>query len=89
MRSAAEAAAVLTFEFHGVLRRLAGGGECTIAVEAPLSLADALAALADARPELAATLGRSACAIGDRLLLRREMLAGGERIALLPPVAGG
>ena len=79
----------ITFEFHGQLLRLAGAAELALPLVAPASLADALDALAAARPELAPALGRCACAIGDRLVLRREPLRGGERIALLPPVAGG
>ena len=79
----------LTFEFHGRLLRSAGSAERSITVSAPLSLAEALAALLRELPQLEPELARCACALGDRLLLRREQLAGGERIALLPPVAGG
>lgn len=79
----------ITFEFHGRLLRSAGSGERSIAVQAPLSLADALEALLRELPQLDGELARCACAIGDRLALRREALQGGERIALLPPVAGG
>ena len=80
----------ITFEFHGVLQRLAGASEYVLSLDpASPSVADALSALAVARPELAASLGRCACAIDDRLLLRRDTLHGDERIALLPPVAGG
>lgn len=79
----------ITFEFHGRLLRSAGRSELSLAVEAPLTLADALAVLARELPQLETELARCACALGDRLLLRREMLAGNERLALLPPVAGG
>ncbi|WP_043113450.1 MoaD/ThiS family protein [Solimonas soli] len=79
----------ITFEFHGQLLRLAGVSEWALPLAVPATLADVLDQLAAARPELAAALVRCACAIGDRLVLRREPLHGGERIALLPPVAGG
>jgi len=79
----------ITFELHGQLARLAGATELQLPLAASATLAEALDQLAAARPELASALGRCACAIGDRLVLRREPLAGGERIALLPPVAGG
>lgn len=79
----------LTFEFHGQLLRLSGAREQRLAVSAPLTLEASLEQLAESRPELAALLGRCACAIGDRLILRRELLQGDTRIALLPPVAGG
>ncbi|MFT4047633.1 MAG: MoaD/ThiS family protein [Solimonas sp.] len=79
----------VTFEFHGQLLRLAGAAELALPLAAPATLADALERLSATRPELAAALVRCACAIGDRLVLRREPLRGGERIALLPPVAGG
>ena len=81
--------ASITFEFHGRLLRSAGSSERRVAVNAPLSLADALNVLVQELPQLEPELARCACALGDRLLLRREALAGGERIALLPPVAGG
>jgi molybdopterin synthase sulfur carrier subunit len=80
---------LITFEFHGQLRRLAGAATQAVSVPSPATLAAALDALAVARPELAAALARCACAIGDRLVLRRDALQGGETIALLPPVAGG
>lgn len=79
----------ITFEFHGRLLRSAGTGERAMPLPVPPTLAAALDALAAALPELAPELARCACAIGDRLILRRETLQGGERIALLPPVAGG
>ncbi len=79
----------IVFEFHGQLQRLAGGDEYRLSLATPATLAAALEQLAIARPELATALARCACAVGDRLLLRRERLDDGERIALLPPVAGG
>ncbi|NGY03399.1 MoaD/ThiS family protein [Solimonas terrae] len=82
-------ALTLTFEFHGQLLRLGGASEQRLPMSAPLTLDAALQALAELRPELAPVLARCACAIGDRLILRRELLQADTRIALLPPVAGG
>ena len=79
----------ITFEFHGQLLRLAGVSELALPFTGSGTLADVLERLAVERPELAGALARCACAIGDRLVLRKETLHGGERIALLPPVAGG
>src|SRR3546814_13292605 len=87
MRWAAESTMTLTFEFHGQLLRLSGAREQQLPVAAPLTLQAALDQLAESRPELAAVLGRCACAIGDRLILRRELLQADTRIALLPPAA--
>src|SRR3546814_13564094 len=89
MRWAAESTMTLTFEFHGQLLRLSGAREQQLPVAAPLTLQAALDQLAESRPELAAVLGRCACAIGDRLILRRELLQADKRIALLTTVAGG
>lgn len=79
----------ITFEFHGRLLRSTGSTERALVVTTPLSLSEALVALQRELPQLETELARCACAIGDRLMLRREALSGGERIALLPPVAGG
>ena len=79
----------ITFEFHGQLLRLAGASERALTFDAPTLLHDALAQLAAEHPEIAAVLARCACALGDRLVLRREILRQDSRIALLPPVAGG
>jgi molybdopterin synthase sulfur carrier subunit len=80
----------ITFEFFGVLERLAGAS--ALQLELPpdsRTVEDALAALAQRLPQLSEDLPRSACALGERLVLRREALAAGARLALLPPVAGG
>ena len=79
----------ITFEFHGRLLPQAGTTTRSVEVPSPLTLAEALAALARELPQLESELPRCACAIGDRLALRREPLHGDQRIALLPPVAGG
>src|SRR3546814_11271439 len=98
MRWAAESTMTLTFEFHGQLLRLSGAREQQLPVAAPLTLQAALDQLAESRPELAAVLGRCACAIGDRLILRRELLQAdkdrkrvveGKRVSVSVDMGGG
>lgn len=80
----------ITFEFFGVLERLAGAP--ALELELPpksATVGDALSVLAQCLPELAQHLPCAACAANDRLVLRRDALVPGLRLALLPPVAGG
>lgn len=80
----------ITFEFFGVLERLAGAGaRILILDDHAATVGDALERLAAESPGLRAQLERSACAVGDRLVLRAEPLRSDLRVALLPPVAGG
>lgn len=74
---------------YGVTERLAGGPAHALRLPAGASIADALAALAARSVDLARVLPGCACAIGDAIVPRTRALAGGERIALLPPVSGG
>jgi molybdopterin synthase catalytic subunit len=53
------------------------------------TVGDLAAALAAARPELAAELPRWALAVDGRLARPHEPLAEGSEVALLPPVSGG
>lgn len=80
----------IVFELYANLERLAGEKECRIeAGDASLTVADALALLAQARPALASSLDRCACVSGDTIIRRADPLPDDGRIALLPPVAGG
>ena len=80
----------IVFELFANLERLAGTAECRVEVnEDTSSVGEAIAALASARPELAASLERCASATGDRIVRRHDTLPADGRIALLPPVAGG
>jgi molybdopterin synthase sulfur carrier subunit len=80
----------IVFELFANLERLAGAAECQIeAGDDVHSIGDAIALLARARPELAASLERCASATGDRIVRRQDALPEDGRIALLPPVAGG
>ncbi|MBB3225766.1 molybdopterin synthase sulfur carrier subunit [Luteibacter sp. Sphag1AF] len=82
--------AVVVFELFANMRRIAGTDECRVDVDdAVRSVADALASLAAARPDLAGLLDRCACVSGDTVIRRADALPVDGRIALLPPVAGG
>lgn len=79
----------ITIEFHGVLERLAGAASMPLIVADGAVVADALELLTQKAPNLVDTVGRSACAVGDSLVSRSDVLTHGARLALLPPVAGG
>lgn len=80
----------VTFEFFGVLERLAGAPALELQLpEGGLSVDDALAELAQRLPDLQEHLSRCACAVGDAMVLRHQRLVPGTHLALLPPVAGG
>lgn len=79
----------VTFEFWGVLERTAGRREHCIELREPATVEGALASLLQVLPALAPHVERAAVANGERLLLRSEPLQNGQRLALLPPVAGG
>lgn len=78
----------ITFEMHGVLRRLAGA---ELAAELPdhATVGDALDHLSLLLPAAAAQLRGTACALGTRLVPRFTELPPGARVALIPPVSGG
>lgn len=76
-------------EFYGVLREVAGCREMELDLEAPLAVAEVLAVLERRLPALADHLPRTACAVGDSLVHRRELVAPDASLALLPPVSGG
>lgn len=80
----------IVFELFANLERLAGARECRIDVaDDAVTVGDALARLALARPELAGSLERCACVSGDTIVRRADALPADGRLALLPPVAGG
>lgn len=79
----------IMFEFYGILEQLARTVEYTIEIDAPVSLADALALLTTCKPEITQQLERCACAIGDKIVHRDKEISEDTLVALLPPVAGG
>lgn len=72
----------------GVLRRLAGAEACTVELPEDGTVESLAAALA-ATPELARELRRSAFAVGVDIVPRAHRLRAGDRVDVLPPVAGG
>ncbi|WP_052697716.1 MoaD/ThiS family protein [Luteibacter yeojuensis] len=80
----------ITFELYANLARLAGAREVRLdAGTGIVTVADAVALLARAKPELAASLDRCACVAGDTIVRRADAMPADGRLALLPPVAGG
>ncbi|KJV36164.1 hypothetical protein VI08_06080 [Luteibacter yeojuensis] len=72
------------------MARLAGAREVRLdAGTGIVTVADAVALLARAKPELAASLDRCACVAGDTIVRRADAMPADGRLALLPPVAGG
>jgi molybdopterin converting factor subunit 1 len=70
-------------------RRALGADERDFELAAGSTVGDLAAALAAARPEIAAELPRWAIAVEGRLARPEEPLAEGAEVALLPPVSGG
>ena len=79
----------VTFQFHGILTRLAGCDSQQVECPAHATVDSALDALIDQLPALEAELQRTACAIGETLVSRDTPLTGDTEIALIPPVSGG
>ena len=79
----------IRFEMLGVLQRLAGADSIALDAAQSMTVAEALEKLALRRPELRAELERCAVARGDAIVTRRDAVAPGTTLALLPPVAGG
>lgn len=79
----------VTFEFCGILERLAGATTLQLDLGQVGTVGEAIYELGRRVPGLSPTLERCACAIGDVLVPRSAALPSGSRLALLPPVAGG
>lgn len=73
-------------ELYGVLQRLAGASVLKVQLPENATAADALAQLPGA---WAQRLDNCACAIGEELVPRTQVLHEGVRLALIPPVSGG
>lgn len=79
----------VTVECCGVARRVAGAEYLDVALPDAATVRDLFALLAQRSSELADVLTRCACARGDAIVPRSTVLADGDALALLPPVAGG
>jgi molybdopterin synthase catalytic subunit len=75
--------------FFAVLRERARVDEDTVILHEGATTADALAAVASAYPSLEPLLSRVQVAVNRRVVPRDRLLAEGDEVALLPPVAGG
>lgn len=79
---------VVTVQFWGVARRLAGTDELALDLPPASTVASAVERLAG-HGELAKELDRCAFAIGSSLVARSHVLDEGDQLAVLPPVSGG
>lgn len=81
---------ILHFDLYGELEPLGEGGRIALPLEhRPATVAEALALLAEHCPSLQPQLGRCAVVWDTEVLLRSAPLPATDRLALLPPVAGG
>ncbi len=81
---------MLDVEFYGVLRQVAGGRSVQLeGVEGGETVDQVLARLRQELPALEPHLSRLACAQGDRLIRRDQVIDLQQPLVLLPPVSGG
>lgn len=79
-----------TVEMYGVLKRHAAGDEVILNLDrAQCTVQQLLAALEEKYPETGPVLENTACAIGDELVTRMDIISPGQRLSLIPPVSGG
>ena len=76
-------------ELFGVLREAVGGAEVDLDLAGPAPIAEVLDALVSDYPGLAEHLPRVACAVGDDMRSRSDVIEPAETLVLLPPVSGG
>lgn len=79
----------VSVECCGATARLAAAERLTVTLPEAATVRDLFALLSEGSSEFAALLARCACARGDAIVPRATMLAEGDELALLPPVAGG
>lgn len=79
----------MRIEFYGVLQEAVGGEALELPIDTPSRVAHILEELGERIPALQAHLPRIACAIGDEVIPRSEMVNGDAPLVLLPPVSGG
>lgn len=76
-------------EFFGVLKEVVGAERLALDFEPPVTIAEVLSRLLADYPAMQAHLPRVACAVGDEVKSRQDLLHTGEVLVLLPPVSGG
>lgn len=79
----------VSVECCGATARLAGVSRLAVKLPESATVRDLFAHLSERNAELAELLARCACARGDAIVPRGTVLAEGDELALLPPVAGG
>lgn len=79
----------VSVECCGVSVRLAGATTLSLTLPEAATVRDLFALLSERSSEWAELLARCACARGDAIVPRGTVLADGDELALLPPVAGG
>lgn len=75
--------------YFQALRKVAGLSEECLDLPAGATLADLLAHVAAARPELADHLPSLLLAVNEQMAERSQPLHEGDRVALMPPFSGG
>lgn len=79
----------VTVECCGASARLAGASSLQVTLPEAATVRDLFALLGQRNTDFAELLARCACARGDSIVPRGTVLADGDELALLPPVAGG
>lgn len=79
----------MRIEFYGVLQEAVGSAALELPIETPSRVTHILEELAERIPELQSHLPRIACAVGDEVIPRSELVTGDAPLVLLPPVSGG
>jgi MoaE-MoaD fusion protein len=75
--------------YFAVFRERLGTGAETLELAAPATVADAVSALSERHPPIAALRGRFRVARNQSFAADDEVLNEGDELALIPPVAGG
>ena len=79
----------MQIEFFGVLKEVVGSHQVTLDITPPVSIEEILASLTAQYPALQSHLTRVACAVGDEVRSRQDVLQANDVLVLLPPVSGG
>lgn len=79
----------LEVECCGATARAAGAQRLSVTLQDGATVRELFAHLSKGNAELAGLLECCACARGDTIVSRATVLADGDELALLPPVAGG